>query len=51
MKQIHITRDKNNTVTFEAVSVDTTENVFFTNLDTQQAHWPYLNPNATSPDF
>ena len=51
MKQIHISRDKNNTVTFEAVSIDVTENVFFTNLDTQQAHWPYLNPKATSPDF
>jgi uncharacterized protein affecting Mg2+/Co2+ transport len=51
MKQINITRDKSGKVTFEPVSIDTTENVFFTNLDTQQAHWPYLNPKATSPDF
>jgi hypothetical protein len=51
MKQIKITRDSSGKVTFEAVSIDTTENVFFTNLDPQQAHWPYLNPQATSPDF
>jgi len=51
MKQIHITRDSNGKVTFETVSVDVTDNVFFTNLDPQQAHWPYWDPNATSPDF
>ena len=51
MKQINITRDSSGNVTFEAVSIDTTDNVFFTNLDPQQAHWPYLNPQATSPDF
>jgi Putative Ig domain len=51
MKQIHITRDSNDKVTFEEVSIDATENVFFTNLDPQQAHWPYLDPKATSPDF
>ena len=51
MKQINITRDKNGNVSFQEVSVDTTDNVFFTNLDPQQAHWPYWNPNAPSPDF
>ncbi len=51
MKQINITRDKSGNVTFQEVSMDPTENVFFTNLDPQQAHWPYLNPKATSPDF
>jgi len=51
MKQINITRDSNGKVTFEEVSIDATENVFFTNLDPQQAHWPYLNPQAKSPDF
>jgi len=51
MKQINITRDNSGKVTFEEVSIDATENVFFTNLDPQQAHWPYLNPKATSPDF
>jgi hypothetical protein len=42
MKQINITRDSKGNVTFEEVSIDVTENVFFTNLDTQAAHWPYL---------
>jgi hypothetical protein len=51
MKQINITRDKNGNVTFQEVSIDTTDNVFFTNLDPQQAHWPYWDPNAKSPDF
>jgi len=50
MKQINITRSNGN-VTFEEVSIDATENVFFTNLDPQQAHWPYLDPQAKSPDF
>lgn len=50
MKQINITR-KNGNVSFQEVSVDTTDNVFFTNLDPQQAHWPYWDPNAKSPDF
>jgi hypothetical protein len=49
--KINITRDKTGKVIFQEVSVDTTDNVFFTNLDPQQAHWPYWNPNATSPDF
>ena len=51
MKQINITRDNSGKVTFEEVSIDATENVFFTNLDTQQAHWPYWDPAAKSPDF
>ena len=51
MKQIQITRDSNGNVTFEPVAIDVTENVFFTNLDPQEAHWPYLDPKATSPDF
>ena len=42
MKQINITRDSKGNVTFEEVSIDVTENVFFTNQDTQAAHWPYL---------
>lgn len=45
MKQINITRDGSGNVTFETVSIDTTDNVFFTNLDTQQAHWPSLTTN------
>lgn len=50
MAQIKITRS-NGTVSFQTVNIDITETVFFTNLDTQQAHWPYWDPNATSPDF
>jgi hypothetical protein len=50
MKQINITRNYSG-VSFQEVDVDTTENVFFTNLDTEQAHWPYWDPNAPSPDF
>jgi hypothetical protein len=49
MKQIHITRNSNGTVTFETVSVDVTENVFFTNQDPQQAHWPTLSTNQLGP--
>jgi hypothetical protein len=51
MKQINITRDDNGNVSFETVSMDLSENVFFTNLDPKEAHWPYLNPKAASPDF
>lgn len=51
MKQINITRDNSGNVIFQEVSIDTTDNVFFTNLDPQQAHWPYWDPNAKSPDF
>jgi len=41
MKQIHITRDGKN-VTFETVNIDTTENVFFTNMDPKQPHKPSI---------
>ena len=51
MKQININRDANGNVTFDEACIDPTENVFFTNLDPLEAHWPYLNPKATSPDF
>src|SRR5882757_8196093 len=51
MKQINITRNSDGSVTFTPVAIDVTENVFFTNLDPQEAHWPYLDPNAASPDF
>jgi hypothetical protein len=51
MKQINISRDPNGNVTFDLVSIDPTQNVFFTNLDPEAAHWPYVNPKATSPDF
>jgi hypothetical protein len=49
MKQINITRDRTGKVKFEEVSVDTTENVFFTNLDQQSAHWPTLASNQLGP--
>jgi hypothetical protein len=42
MKQIHITRDSNGIVHFETVAIDNTENVFFTNMDTQQPHKPSI---------
>lgn len=42
--KIQITR-AGNAVTFETVSVDNTETVFFTNLDTQEAHAPTLATN------
>lgn len=45
MKQIHITRDSSGKVNFETVSIDVTETFFFTNLDTQQPHWPTLATN------
>lgn len=45
MKQIKITRDRTGKVTFDTVSIDTTENVFFTNQDTQAAHWPTFPNN------
>lgn len=45
MKQIKIKRDSTGKVTFDTVSIDTTENVFFTNLDTQAAHWPTFPNN------
>jgi hypothetical protein len=49
MKQIHITRDSSGKVTFETVSIDETETVFFTNQDTTQAHWPTLATNQLGP--
>jgi hypothetical protein len=49
MKQIRIIRDGYGKVTFEAVSIDATENVFFTNLDPQAAHWPELSSNQLGP--
>lgn len=49
MKQIHITRDSSGKVTFEEVSIDVTENVFFTNLDPKEAHWPTLSTNQLGP--
>lgn len=45
MQRIRITRDKNNNVQFETVSVDNTENVFFLNLDTVAPHWPSIASN------
>lgn len=45
MKQIHIRRDAAGTVSFEPVSVDNTETVFFTNLDPKEAHWPTTTAN------
>lgn len=45
MQRIRITRDKNNNVQFETVSVDNTENVFFLNLDTVAPHWPTIASN------
>jgi len=48
MKQIKITR-ANGIVTFETVSIDTTENVFFTNMDATEAHWPTIATNQLGP--
>ncbi len=48
MKQIHITRS-NGIVTFETVSIDTTENVFFTNMDPIDPHWPSIATNQLGP--
>jgi len=49
MQRIKITRDKNNNVQFETVSVDNTENVFFLNLDTLAPHWPTIASNQMGP--
>jgi hypothetical protein len=46
MKQINIARDSNGKVTFAPVSIDLSENVFFTNLDPDAAHWPYVDKTA-----
>jgi hypothetical protein len=48
MKKIRITYS-NGVVTFETVFIDTTENVFFTNEDTTQAHWPTISTNQVGP--
>jgi hypothetical protein len=42
MKQIHILRNDPDHVTFETVNIDTTENVFFTNMDPDQPHKPSI---------
>jgi hypothetical protein len=49
MKQIHITRSSTGTVTFETVSIDNTETVFFTNEDATQPHWPSIASNQLGP--
>lgn len=45
MKRITITRDSNDNVHFETVTVDDTENVFFLNLDPLSEHWPTISAN------
>jgi hypothetical protein len=53
MKQINITRDSNG-VHFDEVSIDVTETVFFTNLDSVNPHFPEISANelgrAPSPN-
>ena len=51
MKQIQITRDASGNVRFDPnpVSVDTTETVFFINLDPLQAHFPSICANQLGP--
>ena len=49
MKRIRITRDSFGDVRFETVSVDTTENVFFINLDTQAEHHPTICEDKLGP--
>ena len=49
MQRIKITRDNNNNVNFETVSVNNTENVFFINLDPQEPHWPTIASNQLGP--
>jgi len=48
MKKIRIIYS-NGIVTFETVSIDNTENVFFTNEDPTQAHWPTISTNQLGP--
>ena len=50
MEQIFIRRT-GGSVTFDTVAIDTTENVFFTNLDPDEPHWPAFNPKGEFPDF
>lgn len=45
MKRIRITRGGDGTVSFETVSVDTSETVFFLNLDERAEHWPTIAAN------
>lgn len=49
MKIINIRRNSSGTVTFDEVSIDSSENVCFTNLDPQQAHWPDIASNQVGP--
>ena len=49
MKIINITRDKTGKVTFDEVSIDTTENVCFANLDPKEAHFPDIASNQIGP--
>jgi hypothetical protein len=51
MAQINIRRDSSGKVTFDTVSIDTTENVFFTNLDPQSEHWPAFPPTPPSTEY
>ena len=46
MKRITITRDSAGNVEFETVTVDSTETVFFLNLDSQSEHWPTISANS-----
>ncbi len=50
MKRITITRDSSGNVEFETVTVDTTETVFFLNLDSQSEHWPTISANPVGPE-
>ena len=51
MKQITIKRDGTGKVTFQTVSIDTTENVFFTNQDPKSEHWPAFPPKPPSTKY
>lgn len=50
MKQIFIRRT-GDSVTFDEVNIDISQNVFFTNLDPDASHWPAIDPNGANPDF
>jgi hypothetical protein len=45
MKRISITRDAGGNVSFDEVSIDNTETVFFINLDTLDEHFPNICAN------
>ena len=49
MKLINIRRDNTGKVSFDEVDIDTTENVYFANLDPQEAHWPDIASNQVGP--